>query len=71
MQSIIGIYQGNGIFSLLPTYDETITYDFENDQFHASAKFENGEIDYDAMYANIELQKDIHDYYMDHKNHFI
>ena len=68
MEKITGTYMGNGIFSLMPTYDETATYDFSKNEFLPSANIPDNEIDYDAMYENHDFQKDLIKHHVNNKH---
>ena len=50
-------YLGNGVFTLMPEYDEQIKYSFEKQEFIAPS-FNDDDVDYKSMYADPAFMRD-------------
>lgn len=56
---IKGTYKGDWVFDLNPEYDEKVMFCYADGSFHATADFEDGELDFDAMRNDPGLIRDI------------
>ena len=53
-----GTYIADGLFDLMPTYQETVQFNFETQEFVPSSHFDDGELDFDYMYLDARFTKD-------------
>lgn len=54
-------YLFDGVFTLMPEFDERIYFDFNSQEFKKPS-FDDSDIDYDAMFSNPALLADIRAY---------
>ena len=59
MQKIIGTYKGDGVFDLNPFCDEKAIFNFSDESFSTTARFDDDEIDFEAMRKYPGLIRDI------------